>query len=143
MTDAEHGQLELLPSVPTAEQIKRLEDNMLGMAQLPIWASHHFAEGLYAREITIPADTTLTGAEHSCEHLNICIGDITVWTEDGMKRLTGIHVIRSLPGAKRVGYTHAETRWITVHANPRNEADIARLEAMLVPNQRLLERVKE
>lgn len=135
MTNAEHEEdaVAVLPRVPTIEQIVGLEKQMLEMEQLPILTNHHFAAGLYGREIIIPADTLVTGKAHAFEHLNVCIGDITVWTEDGMKRLTGVHVLRSRPGTKRVGYAHAETHWITVHANPENHTDTALLEAILVP----------
>ena len=126
----------VLPAVPTREQIERLEGVLLqveqqgGGIELDTW--HHFADGLVARTIMIPAGACLTGAVHKAEHLNVCHGDITVWTEQGMRRLTGYHVLPSLPGAKRVGLAHAQTFWTTVHANPANERDIAVLEDALV-----------
>lgn len=127
--------LALLPAQPTREQIERLEraclehEGEIGVA-IPAW--HYFADGLVARTICIPAGTLLTGAEHRAEHLNVCHGDITVWTEAGMRRLTGHHVLPSMPGAKRVGLAHAETWWTTVHLNPTNETDPAKLEDVLV-----------
>lgn len=137
--------LAILPNIPTREQIDRLEGELLaaegagaGVA-IPAW--HHFADGLVARTIFIPAGTALTGAPHKAEHLNVCHGDIDVWTEQGMKRLTGYHVLPSLPGCKRVGLTHADTWWTTVHLNPGNERDIAKLEDALVEDsERLLTR---
>lgn len=129
-------QLQPLPSTPTREQITRFEAVLLELerdgagVQLDTW--HHFADGLVARTILIPAGTYLTGAPHKAEHLNVCFGDIEVWTEHGMRRLTGYHVIPSLPGAKRVGRTFADTWWTTVHLNPTNERDVALLEDALV-----------
>ena len=126
----------ILPTTPSRDQILRLEGELLqleaqgGGIELDTW--HHFADGLVARTILIPAGTCLTGAVHREEHLNICHGDITVWTEHGMRRLTGYHVLPSLPGAKRVGHAHADTFWTTVHRNPTNERDIAKLEDALV-----------
>lgn len=126
----------LLPTTPTREQIACVEAGFLQLeAQghgVPIETWHHFADGLVARTILIPAGTYLTGAAHKAEHLNICHGDIEVWTEGGMKRLTGYHVLPSLPGAKRVGRTLADTWWTTVHLNPGNERDVALLEDALV-----------
>lgn len=125
-----------LPATPSREQIERLEGELLKLegqghgVVLETW--HHFADGLVARTIFIPAGATLTGAEHRHEHLNICAGDISVWTEHGMQRLTGYHVLPSLPAAKRAGHAHADTWWTTVHANPGNERDIAKLEDALV-----------
>jgi hypothetical protein len=125
-----------LSTTPTRAEINALESACLELeaaghgVQLETW--HHFADGLVARTILIPAGTTLTGAEHKAEHLNICHGDISVWTEAGMKRLTGHHVLASLPAAKRVGHAHADTWWTTVHLNPGNERDITKLEDALV-----------
>lgn len=133
----------LLPDSPTREQIARLEDGMLALeahghgVEIGTW--HHFADGLVARTILIPAGTCLTGAAHKAEHLNIACGDITVWTEQGMRRLTGYHVLASMPGAKRVGLAHADTWWTTVHANPDNERDTARLEDALVDDAHQLQ----
>lgn len=136
--------LQLPGSTPTREQIERLEAGLLQLeaqglgVNLGTW--HHFADGLVARTIFIPAGTALTGAAHKAEHLNVCFGDIEVWTEGGMKRLQGYHVLPSLPGAKRAGRTFADTWWTTVHLNPGNERDLAKLEDALVEDAHLLQR---
>lgn len=130
--------LTLLPEAPTREQIERLEREMIALeAQmpeaivgLPTW--HHFADGLAARTIIIKAGTVLTGGVHTSDHLNIAAGDITVWTEAGMRRLTGYHVLPSKGGAKRVGLAWADTYWTTVHANPDNCTDVQVLEDRLI-----------
>lgn len=141
---AAHGEaVDVLPGVPTRDQIVRLEDLLLAAESqghgVQLQTEHHFADGLVARTILIPAGTVLTGAAHKAEHLNIAHGDITVWTEAGMRRLTGYHVLPSMPGAKRVGYAHADTMWTTVHANQTNERDIAVLEDMLVEDAHWLQ----
>lgn len=126
----------LLPPIPTRGQIDRLEAELKKFEDdgygIPIQTWTVFADGLVARTILIPAGTTLTGSAHKAEHINICHGDIDVWTEAGMKRLTGHHVLPSLPGTKRAGHAHADTWWTTVHMNPGNERDIAKLEDALV-----------
>lgn len=135
--------LQLPDSTPTREQIERLEGCLLAAEQAghgvecDTW--HHFADGLVARTILIPAGTALTGGAHKAEHLNVCHGDITVWTEHGMRRLTGYHVLPSLPGAKRAGYAHADTYWTTVHTNPENLRDIAALEDALIEDPHKLQ----
>ena len=79
-------------ATPSRDQIERLEGILLQMevqgAGVAIDTWHHFADGLVTRTILIPAGTMLTGAAHKAEHLNIAHGDITVWTEAGMRRLT-------------------------------------------------------
>jgi hypothetical protein len=121
---------------PTMAQILELERQILSGPQAETPTTHHFAPGLYARQMIIPAGTVLTGAVHKTEHLAIFVGDITVWTEGGMKRLTGHHTIVSKPGAKRVGYAHADT-WCTGFF-PTDETDISKLEAMLCETPELL-----
>ena len=121
--------------LPTREQIERLEAQMRMMEQLPIDPVHHFADGLYAREITIRAGTILTGKVHSTEHLNIVsAGRIAVWTEDGMKIVAAPCTLISRPGTKRVGFALEDTVWTTIHANPRNLTDLAALELALIDN---------
>lgn len=120
-----------LTHVPTREQIVRLEDQLRAMPQVEIITTHHFANGLYAREIFIPAGTLLTGKVHKTEHFNIVsLGDITVWTEHGMRRVQAPFSMVSKPGTKRVGYAHTDTVWTTIHAT--NETDLDKLEAELI-----------
>lgn len=125
-----------LPTKPSLETIQRFESELRKLPQLKISTFHHFAEGLYAREIVIPAGCTLTGKIHKTEHMNFLMkGDITVWTEDGMRRLQAPEVLVSKPGTKRVGYAHEETIWVTVHAT--KETDLARLEGELIAPESL------
>lgn len=133
------------PSVATTmrEKIDRLESYMLEQPQLPIEPVHHFAHGIYAREITIPAGALVTGKIHKTEHLNIVSkGRIAVWTEDGMKEVSAPFTMVSRPGTKRVGYALEETVWTTIHAT--TETDLASLEAELIaPTHDALENIRE
>lgn len=134
---SELARIDALPSVPTRAQIDRLEEELLKHPQVEIPPRHYFAAGLYAREITIPAGTMLTGKIHRTEHLNIISkGDITVWTEDGMKRLQAPFCLVSRPGTKRVGYAHTDTVWTTIHAT--TETDLEALEHELIEPAALL-----
>ena len=123
--------LEQLPAVPTREQILALEGEMRKLPQMDLPPVHHFAKGIYARELRIPAGTLLTGKVHRTEHLNILsAGEITVWTEDGMKRVSAPFTIVSRPGTKRVGFAHTDCVWTTIHGT--EETDLERLEAELI-----------
>ena len=99
--------------------------------QIQIEPVHYFAEGLYAREITIPKGTLLTGKIHLFEHINIISkGDISVLTESGVNRIKAPAILISRPGIKRIGYAHEETVWTTIHACDEKDAESA--EKMLV-----------
>lgn len=119
------------PAPPMREKIDRLEAYMRDMPQREIETVHRFGGGIYAREITIPAGTLLTGKIHKTEHMNIVSkGRIVVWTEDGMKEVAAPFTMVSSPGSKRVGYALEDTVWTTLHAT--HERDLAKLEADLI-----------
>jgi quercetin dioxygenase-like cupin family protein len=113
------------------DQIQRLEDEMRTMPQIEIPVRHWFADGVYAREITIPAGSVVTGKIHKHEHINIISqGHITVLTENGMKEIRAPFTMISPPGTKRVGWAHEDTTWTTIHGT--HETDLSRLEAQLI-----------
>ena len=79
-----HGDELLLPGAPTREQIVRFEELLLQPRRRATASSS--ARGTTSptaswRTILIPAGTVLTGAAAQAEHLNIAVGDITVWTD--------------------------------------------------------------
>lgn len=123
--------------MPTREQILDIEHYILQCPQVETPIRHYFSPGIYAREMFIPAGTVLTGAVHKTEHISLFVGDITVLTDGGMQRLTGHHTFVSKPGAKRVGYAHADT-WCTGFF-ATEKTDIAELENDLVEDAHLLQ----
>lgn len=133
----------LLDNFPTLDsgqmrnKILELEEAMLAepATHVQLEVLHHFAPGVYMRELRIPKGVLLTGKIHKTEHLNIFLhGDLSVWTDQGMRRLDAHEIILSKPGIKRVGYAHEDSVWITVHANPADETDLKLIEERLVTN---------
>ncbi|MFM0151448.1 hypothetical protein [Paraburkholderia sediminicola] len=119
--------------------VNRLEAevNKLPQVECPVW--HHFAPGLYARQMLIRAGTVLTGAVHKTEHLCIVSGDINVTTDDGVQRIRNLQlVIASKPGTKRAGYAHEDTIWTTVHATTETDLDKLVEELVEATSQQLL-----
>jgi hypothetical protein len=116
----------------TRDKIMAFERELKKLEQIDLPVEHHFAPGIYVRRMYIPAGFCLTGKIHKHQHLNICTGDISVVTEHGLKRFTGQQIILSSVGIKRVGFAHSDTTWVTIHENPTNETDIAKLENMYV-----------
>jgi len=106
-----------------------LEDGM----PIELETIHHFAPGLYARELHIPAGVLLTGKIHKTEHLNILAkGRIEISNMGESKQMIAPHTFVSPPGTKRAGYAHEDSVWITIHAT--EETDIKKLEDNLVTN---------
>lgn len=78
---------------------------------------HFFSEGLYARQLTIPADTCVVAKIHLKGQINFLMkGSLKVATEEGVQTLTAPQVIVSPPGVKRAVHTITEVVWVTVSA---------------------------
>lgn len=130
---------------PTRAQILAFEQEIAALphavTELP--TTHHFAPGLYAREVKIPAGFVLTGKTHRYAQLNVLAeGDITVWIDGGMKRIQAPHTFVSEAGTKRVGFAHTDVTWITFHAT--QETDLDKIEAeVIAPPEFALESGRE
>ncbi len=99
--------------------IYRLEEKMKAFPQIDIPVDHQFCHGVYARTITIPAGTLLTGAVHKDECFFLVRSGSILLTTDGepVKAETGFMVM-SKAESKRVGFAIEETVVTTFHANP-------------------------
>lgn len=118
---------------PTADDaVDRFEVALVHFPTVELPLKHYFADGLYAREMTIPPGAGLTGKVHKTEHIAVISkGDITVWSEEfGTKRIKAPCTFVSAPGTRRAAIAHEETIWTTFHAT--RETDIDKLEAELV-----------
>ena len=90
------------------------------------------APGVVVRRLDLPAGVLLAGAVHRHPHFCTMGGDITVWDQEGCRRLTGMQTFRSPAGIKRVGLTHAPTTWVTYHRIPDDMSDNAEIEEYLL-----------
>lgn len=96
--------------------------------------THKFADGIYVREIFIPAGMYIVGKIHKHAHPNFLMsGTVEVITESGGKQtLTGPLSMISPPGTKRALRSITDLVWITVHHNPTNTQDLAELEKIVI-----------
>lgn len=117
--------------VVTRSQILALEREIAHLPPVALEVVHHFAAGLYARELRIPKGTVLTGKIHRLENFNVVSkGDISVLTQEGIRRVcAGTHMV-SPPGTKRVGYAHEDTVWTTFHVT--DEKDVEVIESIFI-----------
>jgi hypothetical protein len=111
------------------QKVERLENVLKHFPQAECPTRHHFAPGMYAREMTVPKDVTATGAVHKTEHLTIISGHCLLTTDDGPKEFKGYHTIVSKPGAKRAIYAIEDTIVTTIHAT--EETDLEKLCGLL------------
>ena len=116
------------------EAIFALEDVMRTMPQVDLPVLHHFAPGLYARELFIPQGVTLTGYIHKTEHISILLSGTLIMAdgEGGSIEVTGPRIEIAKPGIKRVAFAKTNVRFMTVHAT--DETDVEVLHTELVTN---------
>lgn len=118
--------LEVRKKIITLEKAMREynSENHLAEPECPL--KHHFAPGMYGREILLPKDSLVVGKIHKHAHLNfIMSGHVSVATEDGVLDYYGPTILISSPGTKRVIYAHEDTVWCTVHCtNSQNLVEI-------------------
>lgn len=99
--------------------------------QIDVPVQHHFAPGVYMRQMDAAAGTLVVSKMHRTEHMNILLkGSLTVATEDGIQLMTAPCVLKSMPGTKRIGYFHEDSSWITIH--PTSDTDLERIEQQVI-----------
>ena len=95
--------------------------------------NHTFAEGIYAREISIPRDTIVVGAIHKKEHISFLLsGEGIFITEKGQERLKAPCTIVSSAGSRKAVYAVTDLVFTNVCLNPKNIKNIDELEDYIV-----------
>ena len=114
------------------EYLRSCEDVLIGDNDTcPV--THTFADGMYVREIFIPAGMFVVGKIHKHSHPNFLLkGIVRVVTEFGSEQLIGPVSIISKAGTKRALYAITDLVWITVHLNPTNTEDLGELEEEII-----------
>lgn len=120
----------VLPESP--EELERMEGQLLGQVDVVTFLKHHFAPGIYVREIWMPAGSIILGHEHKNDHLNIVVsGKCLVRAEGQLRQITAGPApvtFRSGAGVRKALYIIEDTTWMTVHENPDDSQDIPLLE---------------
>lgn len=91
---------------------------------------HTLCNGMYMRELFIPAGTLVAGRVHTSECLNICSsGDIEIVTEHGLIRVGAGYTAVSPAYSQKLGYAYADTVWVNVFRT--DLTDLGQLERAL------------
>ena len=92
---------------------------------------HHFADGVYLRELFMAAGTVVVGKIHRTKHLTIIAsGTVRITTDDGVKEVTGPAVFASDAGAKKAIYAITDATLMNPHSTM--ETDLAKLEEQFI-----------
>lgn len=125
------------PQIPdaldTRENILRLEAACRDMPQVDCPLTHHYAPGLYAREIFIPAGSIVVGKIHKHAHINVIShGSAIVVTEFDRVRVVAPYTFVSQPGTKRSLIAETDLVWTTIHTNEDECRDVEEIESRLI-----------
>lgn len=113
------------------EAVETVVAQLLPLPQVDVGTTHHFAPGVYVREVTMPAGTFVIGHRHLTEHFNIVLtGRAAVMMEGQMHEIVAPCIFKSGAGVQKILYIQETMRWQTVHATDETDPDI--LMGMLV-----------
>lgn len=119
------------PSLPEAQAIQAAMLSSGHALDLTGNTRHHFAQGVYGRELRIPAGVAVVGKTHRHSTLNVLAsGELAVTTPDGPKVLKAPAIFVSPAGAKKIGVAVTDCVFLNVHAS--QQTDLALLEAELI-----------
>lgn len=116
------------------EKVKALEDVLKEVPQVDCPVRHHFAPGMYAREITIPKGTVLTGAVHKTQNLAVLSsGQLQLVTDSGTIVISAPHILTVMPGMKNAAYALEDSVWTNFF--PTEETDTDKLVELLTESK--------
>lgn len=111
--------VEALPTSIT--EVEALEASLLasGLAEEQD-VRHYHGDGVYVRELVIPARRLCIGMIHKYRHVSIMLtGKMMMWTSERGAFLAEAPFISVTPaGCKRAGYALSEVRFVTAHGTP-------------------------
>lgn len=114
------------------QRLDAFEREVVRMPQIVLDVAHHFAPGVYLREMRAPAGAWITSKIHLTEHhFIVSKGALSVLGDDGKWTLirAPFHGVTK-PGTRRLAFFHEDTVWTTVHAT--DETDIEKIEGLIL-----------
>lgn len=122
------------------DQVRRLEAALAQFEQIDAdrLTSHHFCDGMYARELFIPAGVAVVGKMHASRNFFVLVkGTLILATPDGPVRITAPYMAVTEPGTKRAVFAEEDSVCINFHSNPDDEQDLAVLESRYITPEAL------
>lgn len=117
-------------------KVSALQDEIDNLPQVDCPVRHHFIDGLYAREITIPKGTVLVGAVHKKHSIVVLSsGALRLATDDGPVDVYAPFTMVCKPGAKNAAYAIETAVWTNFFANPDDETDTDKLVEILTESK--------
>ena len=114
----------LQASTPMSAKVQALERSMLGQPPVDCPIKHHFAPGMYAREITIPKGTAVVGAVHKTENLVVLSkGRLRIVSDENTIEVEAPCTLTCKPGAKNAVYALEDSVWTNFFPTTETDPD--------------------
>ncbi len=127
--------------IPVADAVRQLEAVMRELPDqfdIDAHTAHHFCDGMYARELFVPAGVTIVGKTHAKRNFFVLVkGSMLLATPSGPMRIVAPYMAVTEPGTKRAGYAETDCLCMNFHANPDDEKDLALLESRYITPEAL------
>jgi hypothetical protein len=105
--------------------------------------THHLENGLYTREIFMPAGQLVISFIHKQNHPSFFMeGDMSLLMDTGeVKRVKAPMTVHTEVGTQRVAYIHEDTRWVCVYRTDAETVEEAEKEVYTMDFRELPEAV--
>lgn len=112
-------------AITMRNKVERLESIASQLPQVDCPVRHHFAPGMYAREMTIPKGTVVTGAIHKTQNLAVLSsGKLQMVTDDGTVIISAPHILTVMPGMKNAVYALEDSVWTNFFPTEETDPDV-------------------
>jgi hypothetical protein len=107
---------EAMSSLPNSYDMKQGNEGKI---------QHHFATGVYGRELFIPAGNIIVSKIHRGKTFNvIAMGEISViCPHNGYNTYQGPYCFVSEPYTKRIVISHTDVLWVTSHGTDKTDLE--------------------
>ena len=105
-----------LSALSMRQKVQALQDVISQLPQYEPETKHTVHAGMYCREVWRPAGAIVVGKIHKKEHFYLIVsGTVSITTDEGVKSVTGPHLLCSKPGTKRAVYAETDALCMTFH----------------------------
>jgi len=107
---------EAMKEIPASYEMKEFNEGRV---------THHFATGVYGRELFIPAGNVIVSKIHRGKTFNVIAQGVisVICPNNGYNTYTAPHTFVSEPYTKRIVISHEDTLWITSHGTDKTDLD--------------------
>jgi len=117
------------------QKIEELQIALLNLAEthpeVEIPVTETLCNGLYMRNMPIPADTIIVGELHSHDQINMLVkGTIIVATENACVELTAPQTLIASSGTKKAAYAVTDCEWVELFST--NKTDPAEIKQEII-----------